>query len=172
LVGLGMAQVIQCPLAPAHPQDRRMDKSKLAIAAYNAEWLFLNRSNCPGTGCPWKNQTEAHTHMQDVANEIAIINADIVNLAEVQDCSVLTMLNSLLTGMNYLPYLLTGTDTSTGQNVGILTRVDPTTNMQRSSYRVNYPIPTSSCNYRGSSGDSAVSKHYYATFNISGLAKP
>lgn len=38
----------QCPYAPAQPQDRRPDKTKLTIATYNAEWLFLNRSNCPG----------------------------------------------------------------------------------------------------------------------------
>lgn len=39
----------QCPNAPASPQDRRVDKTKLTIATYNVEWLFLNRSNCPGT---------------------------------------------------------------------------------------------------------------------------
>ena len=37
-----------------------------------------------------------------------------MNLVEVQDCSVLAKLNSMLKDMDYLPYLLTGTDTSTG----------------------------------------------------------
>jgi len=133
--------------------------------------LFLNRSNCPGTGCAWPNEAEAVKHMKDVAKEIQILNADIVNLAEVQDCIVLKTLNNLLPGMNYLPYLLTGTDTSTGQNMALLTRVDPSTNLQRTSNRVNYPVPGSTC---GStySGDTAVSKHYYTTFNIAGLSKP
>lgn len=31
----------------------------------------------------------------------------------------------------YVPYLLKGTDTATGQNVGILTRIDPISNLQR-----------------------------------------
>jgi hypothetical protein len=37
---------IQCPTAPSN--DRRKDKTSLTIAAYNAEWLFLNKSTCPG----------------------------------------------------------------------------------------------------------------------------
>jgi exonuclease III len=109
--------------------------------------------------------------MENVAKELMILDADIVNLVEVQDCIVLKTLNNYLNGMNYLPYLLTGTDTATGQNVALLTRVDPTTNLARTAARVNYPIPGSTC---GStiSGDTAVSKHYYTTFNIDGLSKP
>jgi len=161
----------QCPTAPSSPKDRRTDKDTLSIATYNAEWLFLNRSNCPGTGCEWPNKAAALKHMQDVADELIIINADIVNLAEVQDCSVLTELNGLLKGMNYLPYLLTGTDTATGQNVALLTRVDPSDDLQRTSNRVDYPVPGSTCGST-SSGDTAVSKHYFTTFNVEGLAKP
>jgi exonuclease III len=161
----------QCPLAPAYPEDRREDKSQLTIATYNVEWLFVNRSNCPGVGCAWHTEGEALKHMQAVADEIRVINADILNLAEVQDCGVLHQLNLLLVGMRYVPYLLTGTDTSTGQNVALLTRVDPSVNLQRTAARVKYPIPGSTC---GStySGDSAVSKHYFTTFNIEGLSKP
>jgi len=161
----------QCPNAPAHPEDRRTDKSTLTIAAYNVEWLFLNRSNCPGTGCTWKTVAEAEAHMQQVATVIIHLNADIISFEEVQDCYVLTKLNSLLPTMDYLPYLVRGTDTSTGQNVGILTRIDPSVSLQRTALRVNYPIPGSQCGYKGS-GDSAVSKHYYTTFNISGLSTP
>jgi len=161
----------ECPTAPSVPKDRRTDKGTLKIATYNAEWLFLNRSNCPGTGCAWPTEAAALDHMQDVADEITILNADIVNLAEVQDCIVLTRLNGLLKGMNYLPYLLTGTDTSTGQNVALLTRVDPSVNLQRTSNRVDYPIPGSTCGST-SSGNTAVSKHYYTTFNVEGLPNP
>eukprot|EP00026_Physarum_polycephalum_P007611 Phypoly_transcript_07675.p1 GENE.Phypoly_transcript_07675~~Phypoly_transcript_07675.p1 ORF type:complete len:181 (+),score=25.52 Phypoly_transcript_07675:35-577(+) len=95
----------ECPKAPKYPQDRRNDTSTLTIATYNAEWLFLNRSNCPGSGCPWKNVSEALLHLDQVAAEIREIDADILNVAEVQDCHVLTILNEKLKGMNYLPYL-------------------------------------------------------------------
>jgi len=161
----------QCPTAPTHPEDRRIDKSSLSIAAYNAEWLFLNRSNCPGSGCPWANLAQAEIHLQHVADELVALNADIVSFEEVQDCYVLKKLNALVPSLQYLPYLVTGTDTSTGQNVAILTRIDPTTNVQRSTLRVTYPIPGSQCGV-SSRGDSAVSKHYFATFNITGLPKP
>lgn len=163
----------ECPNAPYEPQDRRMDKTKLTIATYNAEWLFLNRSNCPGSGCTWKTTADAKIHMVDVAKELEIINADIVNLVEVQDCGVLIQLNEILAGrgMGYQPYLISGTDTSTGQNVALLTRVDPVVNLRRTENRVTYPIPGSKC---GStvSGTSGVSKHYFTTFNIAGLSKP
>lgn len=163
----------QCPNAPAEPQDRRKDKTKLTIATYNTEWLFLNRSNCPGTGCAWPTVADAQKHMADVAIELEILNADIVNLAEVQDCYVLTQLNEILTskGMGYLPYLLTGTDTSTGQNVALLTRVDPVVDLQRTADRADYPVLGSTC---GStySGNYGVSKHYFTTFHVEGLEKP
>jgi hypothetical protein len=48
LLSLALAQK-ECPNAPSSPQDRRTNKDSLVIATYNAEWLFLNRSNCPGT---------------------------------------------------------------------------------------------------------------------------
>lgn len=48
-----VAAQTECPQAPESPQDRRSDKSKLTIATYNGEWLFMDRYNCPGTGCPW-----------------------------------------------------------------------------------------------------------------------
>jgi len=162
----------QCPTAPASPKDRRSDKSVLSIAAYNAEWLFLNRSNCPGSGCAWKNLAEAEYHMERVANELRILSADIISFEEVQDCMVLNKLNSMLIGLDYLPYLVTGTDTATGQNVGILTRIDPYISLRRTALRVTYPIAGSQCGYKGSAGDSAVSKHYIASFNIAGLPSP
>eukprot|EP00026_Physarum_polycephalum_P009426 Phypoly_transcript_09550.p1 GENE.Phypoly_transcript_09550~~Phypoly_transcript_09550.p1 ORF type:complete len:378 (+),score=27.05 Phypoly_transcript_09550:156-1289(+) len=96
---------------------------------------------------------------------------DILNVAEVQDCHVLTILNEKLKGMNYLPYLLLGTDTHTGQNVGLLTRIDPSTDILRTGASVPYPIPSSTCD-SSLSGAQAVSKHYYTTFEIKGLQKP
>jgi len=162
----------QCPAAPSSPQDRRTDKTKLRVATFNGEWLFLSRSNCPGSGCPWGDREEAERHLAVIAQEITIINADILNLVEVQDCNVLHALIKLLgPSMGYVPYLLTGTDTATGQNVGLLTRVDPSIDLQRTANRVTYPLPASKCG-SSSSGTSAVSKHYFTTFEVEGLPKP
>jgi hypothetical protein len=46
-----------CSVAPKVAEDRRRDKSKLKVANFNAEWLFLSRGSglkCPGSDCPWK----------------------------------------------------------------------------------------------------------------------
>eukprot|EP01116_Phalansterium_solitarium_P011151 TRINITY_DN26765_c0_g1_i1.p1 TRINITY_DN26765_c0_g1~~TRINITY_DN26765_c0_g1_i1.p1 ORF type:complete len:350 (+),score=50.23 TRINITY_DN26765_c0_g1_i1:66-1115(+) len=164
-----------CPSAPNKPADRRTNTSVLKVGSFNAEWLFYGtqRTNCPGTGCPWTTQTMALEHMQNVSKVIRSINADILVVVEVQSCEVLTMLNTeYLDGMNYLPYLLQGTDTATGQNLGLLTRVDPTVTLQRTSSRANYPLSGSNCGYNGTKGDTGVSKHFWSTFSVTGMTKP
>lgn len=162
-----------CPTAPAQPEDRRVDKTTLTIATYNAEWLFIDGTNCPGSGCPWTTDQMAVDHLHKVAAELIIINADIVNLAEVQNCKVLTLLNDILTdnNMGYLPYMVLGTDTATGQNMGLLTRIDPAVSLERTANRVAYPLPSTQCSSTYT-GTSAVSKHYFTHFNIVGLDRP
>jgi len=109
-----------------------------------------------------------------VSNALIHANADIVNIAEVQDCKALTALSNYVNekgGMNYIPYLVTGTDTSTGQNMGLLTRIDPTVNLQRTDSRVNFPLSNTKCD-SDQSGSTGVSKHLYTYFNVSGFPKP
>ena len=142
--------------------------SKLRIMQYNVEWLFLKTYNgCPGSSCSWPNLAAATTHMQYVADVIKTYNPDILNLCEVEGCYELGQMNSLL-GNVYTPYLLYGTDTSTGQNVGILTKYSPSTSLSRSATKHAYPVAGSRCNYTGS-GSSGVSKHYYTTYQFNDL---
>jgi exonuclease III len=155
----------ECPVVTSIG-DRRKDKHKLRIAQYNVEWLFIDycsSSNCPGNGCPWKNLTEADTHMSYVSKVINTIQPDIVNFCEVEGCDELNILANNLDG-SYKPYLKKGTDTSTGQNVGMLTRLDPTVTLYRTELRHDYPIYGSKCGYTGSPGSSGVSKHYITEF--------
>lgn len=155
----------ECPVVTTIG-DRRKDKHKLRIAQYNVEWLFIDycsSSNCPGSGCPWKNLTEADTHMSYVSKVINTIQPDIINFCEVEGCDELNILANNLDG-SYKPYLKKGTDTSTGQNVGMLTRVDPTVTLYRTEFRYDYPIFGSKCGYTGSPGSSGVSKHYITEF--------
>jgi exonuclease III len=114
--------------------------------------------------------------MDAVADVIVQMNPDILNLVEVQDCSVLKALNTKLNekagrDLKYIPYLIQGTDTSTGQNVGLLTRIDPSVSLARSDARESYPIAGNRCGHTAT-GMTGVSKHYYTTFNIPGLSKP
>jgi len=116
----------ECPMVSSIG-DRRKDTSKLRLVQYNVEWLFIDyysSSDCPGNGCTWKNLTEAQTHMDYVSKRIRDINPDIINFCEVEGCDELNLLKDQLDG-SYVSYLKKGTDTATGQNVGMLTRVDP-----------------------------------------------
>ncbi len=61
-----------------------------------------------------------------------------------------------------------GTDTSTGQNVGMLTRVDPIKTLYRTDAKYNYPIPGSKCGYTDT-GTTGVSKHYITEFNFNNM---
>jgi len=160
----------ECPIVTTNG-DRRKDQNKLRIVQYNVEWLFVDYyspMNCPGQGCTWKNQSEALTHMDYVSQRIKNINPDIINFCEVEGCDELNMLKDKLDG-SYMPYLKKGTDTSTGQNVGMLTRIDPLRSLYRTELKYNYPIPGSKCGYNGSTTSSGVSKHYITEFNFGGM---
>jgi len=159
----------ECPVVTSIG-DRRKDKSKLRLVQYNFEWLFIDyysNMDCTGDGCTWKNLTEAQTHMDYVVKRIQDINPDIINFCEIEGCDELNMLKDKLDG-SYLPYLKKGTDSSTGQNVGMLTRVDPLKSLYRSDLKYNYPIPDSKCGYTGPSGSSGVSKHYITEYEFGG----
>ena len=134
------------------------------------EWLFIDyysSANCPGDGCSWKNQSQANTHMSYVSSIIKDLNPDLINFCEVEGCDELNILKGQLDN-SYIPYLLKGTDTSTGQNVGMLTRVDPIKTLYRTEARYDYPIYGSKCGYTGY-GSTGVSKHYITEFKFNNM---
>jgi exonuclease III len=151
--------------------DRRSDKNKLRLVQYNVEWLFIDyyaAMDCPGNGCTWKNSSEAETHMDTIAKRIKAINPDIINFCEIEGCDELNILKDKLDG-TYKSYLKKGTDTATGQNVGMLTRIDPIINLYRTELKYNYPISGSNCGYTGSSSSTGVSKHYITEFQFNNM---
>jgi len=158
----------ECPVVSSYG-DRRKDKTSLRLVQYNVEWLFIdycNSSQCPGTGCPWKTLDDAETHLSYVVDVINELQPDIINFCEVEGCDELEeVVDKLETTNSYKYYLKQGTDSSTGQNVGFLTTIDPLVNLYRTETRVSYPIPGSTCGYTGS-GSSGVSKHYITEFNL------
>jgi exonuclease III len=161
----------ECPTVTTSG-DRRTNKNSLRIIQYNVEWLFVDynsNAKCPGTGCPWTTTDNAKTHLSYVANVIKGLNPDIINFCEIEGCDELNMLKTELNDNSYNPYLKQGTDTSTGQNVGILTRIDPLVSLYRTEERISYPVQGSKCGYTGSSSTSGVSKHYITEFNLNGL---
>jgi exonuclease III len=136
---------------------------------FNVEWLFIDyysSADCPGNGCPWNNQSEAQTHLEYIEKVISIINPDTVHMCEVEGCDEL----SELVSNEYAAYLIKGTDTATGQNVGLLTKIDPIVDLYRTEDRVEYPIPGSKCGYTGASGTSGVSKHLITEIKVSNIS--
>lgn len=143
-------------------------QERVVIATFNAEWLFDGVND--NQQSPWRGRpTEATAHMQAVGNVIRAIDADIVNLVEVEDLAVLERLNAdYLRGMGYTAYLIDGRDTYTGQDVGLLSRIEPETPLARTEERAGYPVPGSQIN-ASYSGTSGVSKHYYTAFTVGGM---
>lgn len=152
-------------------EDRRNDKNKLRLVQYNVEWMFIDycsASNCPGDGCSWKNVSEAQIHMNYVAKVIRDLNPDIINFCEIEGCDELNMLKVDLDS-SYIPYLKKGKDTGTGQNVGMLTKIDPVKSLYRTETKYQYPISDSNCGYSGNITDTGVSKHYITEFKFGGM---
>jgi hypothetical protein len=142
--------------------DRRTDKSVVRVGNFNLAWLF-DGVNDP-SGSPWTSTT-APQHIQKVAEQILRTDVDVLAVHEVEQCSVLASLLTSL-GPAYKFYLVPGTDTATGQNSALITKIDPLGPVTRSEARVSFPVPGSGC---GSTvtGDSGVSKHGVVTIAAS-----
>jgi len=159
----------ECPVV-SNIEDRRPNKNTLRLVQYNVEWLFVDYyepMNCPGSGCTWHSTTDALTHLDYVVSTIKELNPDILNLCEVEGCDELNMLVSNLNN-SYKSYLKKGTDSATGQNVGLLTKIDPSINLYRSEEKVAYPIKDSKCGNYTINGTEGVSKHYITEYKLGG----
>jgi exonuclease III len=171
VLGLVSSSDTQCPyISNSTNHDNRTNKDKLRLVQHNIEWMFYDyypNSNCPGSGCVWANQSEVQIHMDYISKIINDLNPDIINFCEIEGCDELEMIKSR-TNPSYNPYLIKGTDSATGQNVGMLTLLDPVVNLYRTETKYSYPIPNSRCNYTGT-GSSGVSKHYITKFDLNNL---
>lgn len=169
---IGVLADTECPVVPSVSADRRTNKNTVRIVQYNVEWLFIDhnsQSNCPGNGCTWKNQTEATTHLEHVSTVIKGLNPDIINFCEMEGCDELNLIIDNLKDNSYSPYLKQGADSATGQNVGMITRIDPIIDLYRTEERYAYPIPGSKCGYTGAASTSGVSKHYITEFKLNNM---
>lgn len=140
----------------------------LRLVQYNAEWLFVNHYSgfdCPGTQCTWKNTTEATIHLEYISRVVEYLSPDILNICEVEGIDELQMVADSV-NLNYTPYLIAGTDTATGQNVGLLSRIAPRIPLYRTEEKYEYPIADSRCGYNGTPSNTGVSKHYITEFDL------
>jgi exonuclease III len=141
--------------------DRRENTNHLTVTTFNAEFLWdgLQPEEGQVDFSHKNNPQEAGEHMEDIAYVLRQVNADIVNIVEVEGIDALTKLNDdYLDGMGYKPYLIKGNDSYTGQDVGLLTRIDPETqSIERTDNRESI-----------NGLESGVSKNYFAKFNVNG----
>jgi len=145
----------------AYSEDRRVDHSQLVVMTFNAEFMWDGVEPEEGSvDFSWKgSQTEAEEHMQRIAGVIIRSNPDVLNLVEIENLNALNTLNQkFLSGRGYRPYFVEGKDTQTGQDVGLLTRIDPENGQIQRDDRT------------GKSGNvtKGVSKNYYARFSVDG----
>ncbi len=159
LVSVAASIVFDCGRVPTAPGDRRNNKSRVVVAHWNVEWLFADRWERR-----WQSAEEAQQHLFAVADAIAAHpEVDIWHLAEVEDCAVLRQVARA--DPTLAAFLVRGTDSATGQQVGILSRVDPVA-LFRSDARARYPVAGTMCG-SSRSGTSGVSKHLVAHFRPS-----
>jgi len=99
--------------------------SGFRIALLNAEFLFDGVDDEGEATFPWKANPElAREHRDRVGGVLRQVDADLVVLIEVENLNTLQLLlDESLSGMEYQPYLVDGTDVFTGQDVGILSRI-------------------------------------------------
>eukprot|EP00179_Madagascaria_erythrocladioides_P001361 CAMPEP_0198310638 /NCGR_PEP_ID=MMETSP1450-20131203/2642_1 /TAXON_ID=753684 ORGANISM="Madagascaria erythrocladiodes, Strain CCMP3234" /NCGR_SAMPLE_ID=MMETSP1450 /ASSEMBLY_ACC=CAM_ASM_001115 /LENGTH=384 /DNA_ID=CAMNT_0044013481 /DNA_START=57 /DNA_END=1211 /DNA_ORIENTATION=+ len=153
----------ECFEAPRQPGDRRRDHSVLRVGTLNMEWLFWRR--LPPRG-PFQNRTVLREHIRAMAKVVKEIDVDVLNLVEVDGCDALDLLLEDVGDDTYKPYLIKGRDSATGQNVGLITRVDPIVDLKRTDDRVDVPADGVCVSDDCPPPDSpdvttGVSKHYY-----------
>lgn len=139
--------------------DRRSDGNRLVVMTFNGQFLWDGRPPEEGqVKFAWKNSPgRADERMQAIAGIIAAHNPDIINLVEVEGLTALEHLNStFLSGRGYAAYLVKGKDSFTGQDVGLLTRIDPEDGAIERDDR------------SGRSGNTrkSVSKNYFAKLDV------
>ena len=73
-----------CETAPRTPRDRRLrpESSLLAVAAFNARWLFDGVDE-PSTSPYFEDVSGARAHVDAVRDVVREVNADVVVLFEV-----------------------------------------------------------------------------------------
>ena len=135
-----------------------IDADTLTVATYNAEWLF------DGINDKHRSWTTADDHIEDVGRVIASLEADVINVVELEDCNVLERVAVPVERKlndDMVVYAPNGTDSGSGQTLGVISRWsfnDP--GLKRSEQRVRYPLPGSMCGYSGVPKSTGVSKHY------------
>lgn len=163
---------VDCPTVIKPGADRRLNRHRLRIVAFNPEWLFLRGGHgsvkCPGHKCTWKTEQDGLNHLHRVAAILKRLRPDFIHLSELEDCSVLNALARLVDGKRLKAYMIRSMDKALGHQVGFLTKVDPLRSLTRSNKYIQFPVKNTKCS-RGRSGSTNLTKHYIARFSFNSM---
>ena len=114
----------------AAQRDRRSDLSTVSIMTLNAEFLWDGvgpEEGHPRIRFPWRHKrVEAERHMERIAEIVRACDPDLAVICEVENRSALERFNDgFLRESGYRAFIFEGDDVDTGQDVALLTRVDP-----------------------------------------------
>ncbi|MDX1418498.1 MAG: endonuclease/exonuclease/phosphatase family protein, partial [Rubricoccaceae bacterium] len=131
------------------------------LATLNGEFLFDGVEEEGAASFAWKGDPDAaRAHQEAVADVIRMLDADLVVVPETENLGVLeTLIAGPLAGLGYTPYLVDGTDTFTGQDVGLLSRL-PIEAVGRTDERVEVGL---------SDQTYGVSKNLWARLTLAGV---
>ena len=157
-----LVAVLIAGIVSARAEDRRPDRSRLVVMTLNAEFLWDGIEPEDGrVQFAWRGSpAAADAHMADIAALIIRNDPDVINLVEVEGPAALQRFAArFLAGRGYRAYLAEGIDRFTGQDVALLTRIDPVGGTIERDER------------RGRRGGIAksVSKNYFARLRVGGL---
>ena len=164
--------LIGCPWWPGLGRDQRPDPGRLRIATFNAEWLFDGVNDTSHVA--WlTDPASAQAHLAQVAAEVAAVDADVMNLVEVEGCFMLQRLLAALPPAQrelFTPFLVKGTDSVTHQQAGLVSTLAPTGPLRRTEGQKTWPVPGSACGYSGEAKSTDVSKHWWGVWSVPGLS--
>ena len=172
---------IVCTREPAAHFDRRARNGTLTFATFNAEWLFDGVND---RLAPWRSESDAARHVDRVARAVMATDADVIALVESEGCFMLHRVIAAMAAQNskrqcsangadtagqHEAFLVGSKDTSTRQQLGLLTRVSPQQPLRHDTTRLHFPVPGSSCGaHRIRRKTSGVSKHFWTVLSVGG----
>ena len=160
-----LGETFNCSTVPTTFNDNRQQPTQWKLAQFNVEWLFTEYySSCPGI-CTWDTKKKQWDHLNAIKTVLEQLNADTIHLCEVQSC---TQLEQVKPSNIYNSYMIKGNDTYTGQNVGLLSKIDPIRTLYRTEEQFAYPMKDSQCGYN-EQGSEGVSKHLITDFLINDI---
>ena len=116
------------------------------------EWLFDGIDD--PLPVPPRAVAKVPAKLRALAKVLNELDADIVHLAEVENCGILESLAGSLNG-SYKPLMISGSDSHLRQQVALLSRISPVSALTRSDERVDL-----------TTGSTGVSKHLIADFSV------